>query len=148
MLSMKKLSVLFLIAILYSCSTNQDGDGDLIINSGNLQGKWYIKGGTTDGGAFEDYVHRCPTNRDYQEFLNNGEIKFVGFNLECNPTNTNTSRWNLIGNVLTVSNLPGDPMIYEYTYIIEKLTGNELVTRQTVNDPDGVFVYRITLTRN
>jgi len=145
---MKKLLYLFLYVVLLSCSSDSDSNGDLAINSRNLHGKWYIKGGTTDGGAFEDYFHRCPSNRDYQEFLNNGKINFVGYNFECNQSNSNTSLWSLNGNVLIVKNLPTDAMIYQYTYIIESLTSNELVTRQTVNEPDGTFVYRVTLTRN
>ncbi len=145
---MKKLLSLFtfLIIILSSCSSD-DSDG-LAINSQNLLGKWYLKGGTTNNGSFENHTHDCTTNKDFQEFFNNGEITFNGYNTECSLDEIETSLWFLNGNRLTVTNTNFDPMIYEYEYIIESLTSDELILKETVSEPEGTFVYRSTFTRN
>ena len=145
---MKKLLSLFtfLIIILSSCSSD-DSDG-LAINSQNLLGKWYLKGGTTNNGSFENHTHDCITKKDFQEFFNNGEITFNGYNSECSLDEIETSLWFLNGNRLTVTNTNFDPMIYEYEYVIESLTSDELILKETVSEPEGTFVYRSTFTRN
>jgi hypothetical protein len=131
---------------LLSCSSD-NGDG-AVITSQNLLGKWYIKGGTVDNGTFENYDHNCSTSRDFQEFFANQEIKFNGYNAACELDQIETSDWILNGNTLTVSNQNFDPMIYEYVYIVESFTTNELILKQTVNEPEGIFIYRATYTRN
>jgi hypothetical protein len=140
------LFILFFGFSLFSCSS--DGDNGLPITSQNLIGKWYIKGGTINNGSFENYNHECSINKDYQEFFSNQELKFNGYNISCELDDIEISDWVLNGRILTVSNQHFDPMIYEYVYTVESLTRDELILKQTVNEPEGTFVYRTTYTRN
>jgi hypothetical protein len=144
---MKKVIVLVLVVLSAAC-TNHDDNNGLAINSQNLLGKWYIKGGTYDNGPFENYNHDCATNKDFQEFFDNGELTFNGFNSACELTEVEPSLWVLNGNILTVSNTNFDPIIYEYVYTIEKLTSEELIVKQTVIEPEGTFVVKTTFTRD
>lgn len=86
--------------------------------------------------------------KDYQEFFSSGELLFNGFDVSCVLNDTETSNWNIRGNILTISNQNFDPMVYQDIYTVEKLTSNELILKQTTTEPDGIFVYRTTLTRN
>jgi hypothetical protein len=144
---MKKI-ILFLIfaGLTQSCSTNDD-EGSAI-SEASILGKWYIKGGTSNGGEFQNYNHDCETSRDFQEFFENAEFTFNGYNSACELNEVETSMWVLDGNILTVSNTQFDPMIYEYTYFVESLTNEELKLKQTVNTPEGTVVYVSTFTRN
>ena len=142
---MKKIILLLLVALLSGCSSN-DSNG-LSITSQNLSGKWYLKGGTTNGGPFQDYVHECSTSRDYQEFLTNGTVTFNEYNSACEQY-VGTSNWVLNGYEITVTNPPLDPMIYEYNYIIEDLTNQLLIVKETVIEPEGTSINRIYFTRN
>lgn len=144
---MKKV-ILFLLftVILFSCNSNDD-EGSTT-SEPTILGKWYIKGGTSNGGEFQNYNHDCETSKDFQEFFENGEFTFNGFNAQCTLSDTQTSIWTLNGNILTVASPPQGPMIYQYTYVIESLTNEELKLKQTVNEPEGVFVYITTFTRN
>lgn len=139
---MKKI-VLFLIFIGLTSSCNSDDQ-----DSATIIGKWYIKGGVSNEGEFQNYNHDCETSKDFQEFFTNREFTFNGFNSQCTLSDTQTSVWEMNGNVLTVSNTPFDPMIYQYTYVIESLTNEELKLKQTVNEPEGIVVYVTTYTRN
>lgn len=144
---MKKV-ILFLLftGILFSCNSNDD-EGS-ITSEPTIIGKWYIKGGTSNGGEFQNYNHDCSTSKDFQEFFENGELTFNGYNAQCTLSDTQTSIWTLNGNILTVASPPQDPMIYQYTYVIESLTNEELKLKQTVNEPEGVVVYITTFTRD
>jgi hypothetical protein len=146
---MKKVLYFFglLTVILSSCSSDDDSN-NIPINSQNLLGIWYIKGGTTNNGPFENYINECPSNKDFQKFLSNGEVTFNGYNSSCMLTNPETSLWLLNGRTLTISNTNFDPMIYTYEYEIESLTANELVLKQIVTEPEGIVTYRTTFTRN
>ena len=145
----KSVILLTLIALTFlGCSSDDDSNANLVINQQNLLGKWYLKGGTINAGAFEDYDHDCTTNKDFQEFLNNGSVTFNGYNTACELNDVETSSWVLNGNTLTISSPPLDPMIYEYNYLIESLTTQELVLKVTVNTPEGVEIQRIYATRN
>jgi hypothetical protein len=146
---MKKVLYFFAIltVILSSCSSDDDSN-NIPINSQNLLGKWYIKGGTTNNGPFENYINECPSNKDFQKFLSNGEVTFNGYNYSCILTNPETSLWQLNGRTLTISNTNFDPMIYTYEYEIESLTANELVLKEIVTEPEGIVTYRTTFTRN
>ena len=143
---MKRLIVLFLGVLVISCSS--DSSNGLAITSQNILGKWYLKGGTVNNGPFENYEHDCVDKKDFQEFFSNNELKYNGYDALCEINDTEISEWNLNGNTLTISNQNFDPMLYQYTYTVEKLTSSELVLKQTSTEPDGIFVYRITLTRN
>jgi hypothetical protein len=142
---MRKIILLLLVALLSACSSN-DSNG-LSITSQNLSGKWYLKGGTTNGGSFQDYDHQCSTSRDYQEFLTNGTLTFNEYNPACEQQ-IETSNWVLNGYEITVTNTALDPMIYEYKYVIEDLTNQLLILKQTVTEPGGTSINRIYLTRN
>ena len=145
----KSVILLTLITLTFlSCSSDDDSNANLVINQQNLLGKWYLKGGTINAGAFEDYDHDCTTNKDFQEILNNGSVTFNGYNTACELNDVETSSWVLNGNTLTISSPPLDPMIYEYNYLIESLTTQELVLKVTVNTPEGVEIQRIYATRN
>ncbi|MFD2910027.1 lipocalin family protein [Flavobacterium ardleyense] len=144
---MKKIAIFLIVltSTLFSCSSSDDS---VTINPQSLLGKWYIKGGTENGGPFVNYNNKCATQRDFQEFFNNGTITFNGYAIDCEPTNISSSIWSVSGNILTVSSTNFDPMIYEYVYTVESLTSEELIVVQTVNDPEGTFVNRNTYTRN
>lgn len=144
---MKKF-ILFLLFAGLTLSCNSNDDEGSAISEPTILGKWYIKGGTSNGGEFQNYNHDCETSKDFQEFFENAELTFNGYNAECALSDTQTSIWDLSGNILTVSNPPQDPMIYQYTYVVESLTNDELILKQTVNDPEGIVVYRSTFTRN
>lgn len=149
------MKIKFIIPILFflfvSCT---DEDDDLVItnpfeiNSANISGKWYLKGGTTNGGAFQNHVHDCSTNRDYQYFDLNGELDFVGYDSSCTISDSGTSLWSLSGNTLTVSSLPGIGIPYSYVYVVQTLTSEELVLKQTYNDPSGQVIEISHFTRN
>lgn len=142
---MKKITLLFLIALLSACSSSENNG--LSITSQNLSGKWYLKGGTVNGGPFQEYVHDCTTSRDFQEFLTNGTLTFNEHNLACEQ-HIETSNWVLNGFEITVTNTPLDPMIYENNYIIEDLTNQLLILKETVIEPEGTSINRIYFTRN
>ncbi|WP_026704120.1 lipocalin family protein [Flavobacterium soli] len=134
------------LVILGACSS--DDNGSQAINLNNLIGKWYLKGGTTNGGAFENYNHECVTSKDYQEFFANGDLDFVGHDVECEVNDTDSSQWSISGNILTVSNQEFDPMIYSYEYTIESITSEELRLKETVEIPGGTETRIIYMTRN
>jgi hypothetical protein len=102
---MKNIILYISILSLSLLSCNTDDEGGVAITSQNLLGKWYIKGGTVDNGSFENYSHDCSTNRDFQEFFANHELKFNGYNTTCDLNDTQTSDWVLNGNTITVSSL-------------------------------------------
>jgi len=146
------LSIVF-VTLLNSCSDDNDvnnSNGQLEINSQNLLGKWYVKGGTKDGGAFQSYNHECNSSRDYQEFLSNNNLDFIGFSSDCVVNDTETSLWSLADSNLTVSNLPSEQgnFTYNYHYTIISLTSSELQLKQIVNEPEGQSVYISYFTRN
>lgn len=137
-----------IVALVILGACNSDDNNPQTINPNNLIGKWFLKGGTTNGGAFENYNHKCATSRDYQEFFANGNLDFVGYGSNCETNDTASSVWKLNGNILTVSNSEFDPMIYSYTYIIENITSEELRLKITEEIPDGIETNIIYLTRN
>jgi hypothetical protein len=143
---MKRILILFLGILVLSCASCDSDNTD--ISSQNLLGKWYLKGGTTDNGLFENYEHNCANNKDYQEFASDGKLTFNSFNNSCVIVDTDVSDWILKGNKLTVSSQHFDPMLYEYIFIVEKLTVTELVLKQTIIDAGGTYDYRLTLTRD
>ena len=146
-MSMRKYFLgLTLVLFLVACSS--DDNGSQAINQNNLIGKWYLKGGTVNGGAFENYNHDCTASKDYQEFLENGNLEFVGYDVECEVDDTDSSLWRLEGNVLTISSPEFDPMNYSYDYIIESITSEELRLKETVEIPGGTETRIIYLTRN
>lgn len=139
---MKKIIIYFVLAgLIFSCNSDDN-------ETATILGKWYIKGGNSNGGEFQNYNHDCETSRDFQEFFENDEVTFNGYNSACELNEVETSIWVLDGNILTVSNTQFDPMIYEYTYVVESLTNEELKLKQTVNTPEGTMVYVSTFTRN
>lgn len=142
---MKKLLYVFSVVALLLVSCSKDDDSNA---QATIIGKWYFKGGTINNGSFINYNNDCSTKSDFQEFFANGELVFNGFNSSCELDDVETSNWVKKGNTLTVSNTNFDPMIYEYKYTIEKLDAKELILKQTVTEPDDVFVYRNTFTRN
>ena len=144
---MKKY-ILGIITLLILGACSSDDNGSQVINWNNLLGKWYLKGGTINGGAFENYNHDCATSKDYQEFLANGNVDFVGYDVECEVNDKSSSQWSLEGNVLTISSPEFDPMVYSYEYIVESLTSNELRLKETVELPNGSETRIIYLTRN
>ncbi len=146
---MKKIILFFTVFAMSLLSCNSDDSNDnLEINQQNLLGKWYIKGGTIDNGTFENYTHDCTTNKDFQEFFSNQELIFNGYNSNCVLNDIETSNWVLNGSELTVRNQNSATITYEYNYTIENLTASELVLKESVNEPDGTFIYRNTYTRN
>ncbi len=145
------LPILFVFFLFVSCTDEDDKmvlTNQLEINNSTISGKWFIKGGTINGGAFENYVHDCLTNRDYQNFDLNAELDFVGFNSSCVNSDSETSLWNLSGKTLTVSSLSDVTVPYSYVYEVQVLTSEELVLKQTYNDPSGQVVEVSHYTRN
>jgi hypothetical protein len=129
-----------------SCS---DDDGTSGIDHANVSesilGRWYIAGGTINGGPFEAYNgNDCETARDYQEFTSAGTLKFVGYNEQCVVDEQNATPYSIAGNILTVeSEIFGDMV-----YTIESLTSQQLLLKSTNNTPDGVETEVMYWTRN
>ena len=136
------------IALFILGACNSDDNGSQAITKNNLIGKWYLKGGTTNGGAFENYEHECGTLKDYQEFFADGTLDFVGYGSNCEVNDTDSSNWDLNGNVLTISNLDQDPMTFSYDFIVESITAEELRLKITENTPEGIETNVIYMTRN
>ncbi len=109
-----------------SCSSNDDDPKPAEITEANLLGKWFIRGGNINGGSYVDYEHKCTENRDYQEFLSNHMLRFIGYDKTCTISDNETSLWVLEGEELTVSNLPGSSSPFKYTFTVLKLTSAEL----------------------
>lgn len=135
-----------LVMLLGACSS--DDNGSQAINPSDLVGKWFLKGGTTNGGVFQNYNHECATSKDYQELFANGNLNFIGHGSNCEVNDTESSVWELNGNILTVSNPEFDPMIYSYDYIVESITSEELRLKETVETPDGTETHVLYMTRN
>ena len=55
------------------------------------------------------------------------------------------SNWELIGTKLIISNTNFDPINYNYTYEIIKLTDTELIIEMSSKSPDEMYVERIFL---
>ena len=119
---------MILVETLVSSCGSDDNNG-LAVTNQNLLGKWYLKGGTTDNGAIENYGHDCPTSKDYQEFLVTGILNFQGYDASCNMQHVESSSWSLNGNVITVVNANFDQVSYNYEYIVEKLTPTTLILK-------------------
>ena len=145
---MKKIFLLFTVIVFFGCNSDDNSNENLLINNQDLIGKWYLKGGITNGGDFENYNHDCSTNRDFQEFFPNGELTFNGYNADCELNEVETSLWVLNGSTLTISNTNNDPINYNYSFVIESLTNEELIIKEQVNTPNGEEVNQIYLTRN
>lgn len=140
--------------LVLSCTDNDDKEiqtenTELAINNTNISGKWYLKGSSLNRGVFSSHQHDCSTNKDFQEFHLNGELDFTEYNSSCVVSDTETSLWNLSnGSILNVSSLPGAPFSYAYSYEIISLTSEELILKQTYNDPGGQVVEISYYTRN
>lgn len=146
---MKRITML-IILVLFNLSCSSDDNDGLSVTKQNLLGKWYLKGGIVNNGVFEDYNHDCVTSRDFQEFFSNNIVTFNGYNIDCELDEIEESNWSLNGRKITVSNTQFDPMIYEYNFIVEKLTSDELILKQDgINEDTGQpEVYRLYLTKN
>ena len=140
----KYFFLLFISCFFISCSSDDSNSG---ITKQNLLGKWKIIGGTVNGNSFEFYEHDCSNKKDFQEFFDNGNLTFNGYDYSCNLVEVEPSLWELEGNQLTISNTNFDPSIYEYIYIVEKLTTTELILKQTIQTSEGTYVYRTTFSK-
>ena len=142
---MKKLFLLLVLSVFASsCSSDDSSAG---FSESKLIGKWYLSGGSTNGGSFESYNHNCATERDFQEFQSNQELTFNKYNQNCILGNPQVSNWKLQGKFLTVSSTHFDPMIYSYKYEIITLNSNELVIQIATVAPEGPVVERIFLVK-
>ncbi len=68
---MKKIFLLsFILITLFGCNSDDSNSGSqqLGINAQKLLGKWYMKGGTINGGSFQNYSHKCPAKKIFRSF--------------------------------------------------------------------------------
>lgn len=143
---MKKVFV-FLAILILSCNSDDNSmASELQINKQNLLGKWYNKGSITNGGSFVNYNHNCTTSKDFQEFLDNDVINYIGFNSSCDNNLIYTNLWYLSDNQLTIDNF--DPAFQTQFYTVLKITNDELKLNQIVNTSNGVENREIYFTRN
>lgn len=140
---MKKLFLLLFLSV-FALSCNSD-DSSSVFSEAQLIGKWYLSGGTSNGGPFESYNHKCATSNDFQEFLSNHELTFNTYNQDCVLANPQVSNWKLEGTILTVYSTNFDPMIYNYKYEIITLNANNLTIQVATETPDGPVLERIFL---
>ena len=147
---MKKIILGLLIFTAFTTSCSSDDDNGLAVTEQNILGKWYLKGGKVNNGAFQNYIHECETLRDFQEFTSDGVITFNGYDSDCVLQEVEGSNWILDGNTLIVSSFDTDPFLFEDEFIVEKITSNELVLKQNgINEEtEEVEVSRLYLTRN
>jgi hypothetical protein len=136
-----------IILVLFFVACSSDDDASNTISSNNLVGKWFLKGGTINGGAFVNYDHECLTSKDYQEFFASGIVNYVGYGSDCEVNDTDSSEWELTGNILTVSSPEMDPAIYSYEYIVESITSAELRLKEIVDTPEGTEIRIIYFTK-
>lgn len=135
---MKKLFLLVLVcAFTLSCSSD---DSSIVYSESSLIGKWYLSGGSINGGLFEPYIHDCSEKKDFQEFFATHKLTFNSYDSTCDLTDTETSDWKLSGDKLTISSTNFDPMIYSYEYVIKKLTSTELILEMSAKTPEGIIL--------
>jgi hypothetical protein len=145
---MKKILLLLVTVMAFGCSSDDSSndDGSMAVTEANILGRWYMKGGTVNGGPFEDYEHECPAERDFQEIFANHTITFSGHGADCEMNDTQTSDWALSGNTLTISS--AEPFLMSFSYNVVKLTNNEMILEGTFEAPEGTMVERSTFVRN
>lgn len=136
---MKKLfaGIILLVFVAFTGCSDDDEMNEVnhLSISQTILGKWQIEGGTVNGGAFENYVHPCIINKNYQEFTADGIVRFVGHNQDCEENEIHQSSYTINNNTLTVHN-ENDPV--DDVFIIPSLTSMKLLLKQTVNTPEGV----------
>ncbi|NBL63827.1 hypothetical protein GV828_01285 [Flavobacterium sp. NST-5] len=132
---------LFLLALTaFSCSSDDNNssneNGELDRTRENIVGNWIIKGGTINGGAFQNYENECATKADYQQILINGNLNFVGHDETCEVREFETTTWSISGNNFIVDNeAPFNDSVYE----IDRLTSDEMILSITYNDGGTLF---------
>lgn len=135
---MKKLLLkLFLITIALITVSCSDDDAPVTNQSIEeaILGKWYPNGGTINGGEFIEYTgDDCQEYGDYQEFTAEGQLLFVGYNEQCEVSETNSSAYTISGNKLTVEGING---LSDMDYTILTLTSQQLILESTYNTPEG-----------
>ncbi|AXG72721.1 hypothetical protein DVK85_00125 [Flavobacterium arcticum] len=119
-----------------SCS---DDDGDSSSTSASIEGKWYIsKEGVSVNGqeVLQDYDdHEPGCEKDYVEFLANGDYKYVDFyNSDCDSYVEETT-WTKSGNSINTGD-GEDGTIVILTASTLKITYAETFEGQTVNYVD------------
>lgn len=131
------------------CDHDSSGSTSAInIDEQNLLGKWYIKGGTVNGGPFENYHHNCPSKKDYQEFGEESVI-FIEYGTDCTISDNELGGWHLDGNRLSVYSY--DPVVhnsFNHEYTIMSITSQELKLRSEYEAPEGTIIEISTFTRN
>lgn len=97
---MKKYLLLFVSVLAFvSCSD----DDDKTSSPASVVGAWeYYKEGEIVSGVetLVNYENECSTNKDYVEFLQNGEYDDVYYNSDCEES-VDYGDWTKSGNMLT-----------------------------------------------
>lgn len=96
---MKKVILILATLILsYSCNNDnkeydpRDDLSYLNFQNERLKGIWYFDKVIKADGSVEDYVHRCPSNRDYVNFTVYRIMDYFHYDVEnCNNYYVNTS---------------------------------------------------------
>jgi len=149
---MKKINakalVLFVMMVcLTACSSNDDAAATVSQNYKDLiLGKWFIKGTTTSGGAFENTFHNCAASKDYFEFLENGDLQYVGYTAECEVGYTSMLMWYIEGETLNIKSF--DPILSDMAYTIVTLDKDQMVLKFTGNASEETQTEVSYFTRN
>lgn len=148
-MKLKLILISFILVVLFGCNSDDGNSGSqqLEFNASKLLGKWYLKGGTINGGPFQNYNHKCSLKKDFQEFFANNSVNFTEYSGDCNVSDTEFSGWYVRGNVLTIS--PFDPLltdVYEFTII--SITSQELKLKIVYEDPEGTITKILTFKRS
>jgi hypothetical protein len=84
---MKKILALFAIALLLSCS--KDDDSTLPVTFQNLSGQWKFKSIVKADGTVIPYAGLCPSQTDYFEIFPYRKIVTYNYNQDCINTADN-----------------------------------------------------------
>ena len=142
---MKKIILGLLIFTAFTTSCSSDDDNGLAVTEQNILGKWYLKGGKVNNGAFQNYIHECETLKDFQEFTSDGVITFNGYDSDCILHEVEGSNWTLDGNTLIVSSFDTDPFLFEdddfiTLYMVEDFGGHGGVRKVWCADAYRAFI--------
>ncbi len=126
----KFLSLVALISIMFSCSSDDGGESTSVTKE-QLVGKWslFSEKETASGTIVfeENWEHSCDSKKDFVEFYENGEFDWIEHLSSCEVNEFSSNQeatYSLSGNTLTFE---GDPELDSSK--IESISSTTLVVK-------------------